>query len=113
MKLKYMKKLLAISLAATMLAGTAGSTTVFEEETVQSTKNAEESEEAEPDSELKSSAKGENYDIIAPVINSIALDKQGKTVTAGDTVTISVDAYDTGVGIEGVVYPSENHALYW
>lgn len=44
----------------------------------------------------------ENFDITSPVINSISIDKQGQTVLDGDTVTISVDAYDAGVGIEQV-----------
>ncbi len=44
----------------------------------------------------------EDYDITKPVINSIEIDKQGETLTVGDTVTIYVDAYDAGVGIDYV-----------
>ncbi|MCI8668816.1 MAG: leucine-rich repeat domain-containing protein [Lachnospiraceae bacterium] len=44
----------------------------------------------------------ENYDVTKPVINSIEIDKQGETLTVGDTVTIYVDAYDVGVGIDYV-----------
>lgn len=47
---------------------------------------------------------GENagYDLDAPVIESISIDKQGQTVTDGDTVKISVKAYDAGVGIDRI-----------
>lgn len=44
----------------------------------------------------------ENYDVTAPVINTIECDKQGQTVRPGDKVKITVDAYDAGVGIDSV-----------
>lgn len=65
----------------------------------------------------------EDYDITKPVINSIEIDKQGETLTVGDTVTIYVDAYDVGVGIDYVeidlASPNESGGsggiirLYW
>lgn len=47
MKLKYMKKVLAISLVAAMLAGPKGSTMVFAEETTQGMEAEEAVEETE------------------------------------------------------------------
>ena len=61
----------------------------------------------------------EDYDITKPVINFIEIDKQGETLTVGDTVTIYVDAYDAGVGIDYVeIMLKENTSggserLYW
>lgn len=44
----------------------------------------------------------ESYDVTKPVINSIEVDRQGETLSEGDTVTISVDAYDAEMEIKSV-----------
>ncbi len=44
----------------------------------------------------------ESYDVTKPVINSIEIDRQGETLSEGDTVTISMDAYDAEMGIKSV-----------
>ncbi|MDE7434458.1 MAG: hypothetical protein K2N01_01360 [Lachnospiraceae bacterium] len=76
---------------------------------IESEESPVESEQSPAESESSSVEDKANFDITAPVVDIISIDKQGKTLKDGDTVTISVKAYDPESGVESVMIDMDNY----
>ncbi len=58
---------------------------------------------AESEEPASAMAQSTNFDVTKPVVEEIAIDKQGQTIQSTDSITISVKAYDADSGIDKII----------